>query len=158
MRGTGPSPIVSNCSLSPPPAHHGGVLDAIIDDDRMRGERGGGSTHDGRCYGFKCVYAEDTGFYCLTGAAEYERFMADNNMVKDIEEGKELFMELWAFRTPALRLKGGGRPSVGGDHPDRALRMVILFFNLDAEGLGNELFDDDSVTIKQLLRHYPNKE
>jgi hypothetical protein len=33
--------------------------------------------------------------------------------------------------------------------------MVILFFDLDADGLGDELFDDDSITIKQLMRHYP---
>lgn len=100
------------------------------------------------------MYAEDTKFYRLTGAAEYERFMADSNVVKDVEEGKELFMELWAFRTPALRCKDGG----GGDHPDGALGMVILFFDLDADTLGDELFDDYSVTIKQLLRRYPNKE
>nr|TKW27542.1 hypothetical protein SEVIR_3G263900v2 [Setaria viridis] len=135
-----------------------GELDAIIDDDRTGGLDVLVLGRDGQRYGFKCVYAEDTGFYRLTGAAEYERFMADSNVVKDVEEGKELFMELWAFRTPALRRKGGGgRPSVGGDHPDGALGMVILFFDLDADGLGDELFDDDSITIKQLLRHYPNK-
>ncbi|CAN6342174.1 unnamed protein product [Urochloa humidicola] len=130
-----------------------GELDAIIDDDRT----GGGLDvavlgRDGRRYDFKCVYAEDTGFYRLTGAAEYERFMADNGVVCDlVEEGKELFMEVWAFRSPALREGGGG-------HQEGALGMVIiLFFDLDADGLGDELFDDDSITVKQLMRHYPKE-
>ncbi|OEL22869.1 hypothetical protein BAE44_0016112 [Dichanthelium oligosanthes] len=126
-----------------------GELDAIIDDDRTGGLDVPVFDRDGRRYDFKCVYAEDTGFYRLTGAAEYERFMADNNVVRDVEEGKELFMELWAFRTPAS----------GSDHPsaEGALGMVILFFDLGADGLGDELFDDASVTIKQVLRHYPEE-
>ncbi|PAN19757.1 LOW QUALITY PROTEIN: hypothetical protein PAHAL_3G296900 [Panicum hallii] len=139
-------------------AHHtealpDGELDAIIDDDRTGGLNVPVLDREGRRYDFKCVYAEDTGFYRLTGTAEYERFMADKNVVRDVDEGKELFMELWAFRTPALGNKG--RASAGDQHPEGDLGMVILFFDLDADGLGDELFDDDSITIKQLMRHYP---
>ncbi|CAL4907982.1 unnamed protein product [Urochloa decumbens] len=133
-----------------------GELDAIIDDDRTGGLGVAVLGRDGRRYGFKCVYAEDTGFYRLAGAAEYERFMADSGVVHDVvEDGKELFMELWAFRSPAL-CEGVGA-GAGGDHPEGALGMVILFFDLDADGLGDELFDDDSITIKQLMRHYPKE-
>ncbi|KAL6873421.1 hypothetical protein ACP4OV_013503 [Aristida adscensionis] len=128
-------------------------LDAIIDDGRTGGLDVAVLDREGRRYGFKLVYAEDTGFYRLAGAAEYERFMADNGVVRDVAElGKELFMEVWAFRSPALRK--GGEAAVD-DHPDGALGMVILVFDLDADGLGDELFDDDSLSIKHLLRHYP---
>lgn len=134
-----------------------GELDAVIDDDRTSGLGVPVFGRDGRRYEFKCVYAEDTGFYRLVGASEYERFMGDHNVVRHVvEEGKELFMELWAFRSPALLRKGGG-VSVGGEHVDGALGMVILFFDLDADALGDELFDDDSLTIKQLLRHFPEE-
>ncbi|KAL6619314.1 hypothetical protein ACP70R_034453 [Stipagrostis hirtigluma subsp. patula] len=128
-----------------------GELDAIIDDDRTGGLDVPVFDRDGRRYEFKCVYAEDTGFYRLAGAAEYERFMVDNNVVRDVELGKELFMEVWAFRSPALQK---GQMSID-DHTDGALGMVILFFDLDADGLGDELFDDDSLTVKHMLRHYP---
>ncbi|KAL6861168.1 hypothetical protein ACP4OV_016868 [Aristida adscensionis] len=130
-------------------------LDAVIDDGRTGGLRVPVLDREGRRYEFRCVYAEDTGFYRLAGAAEYERFMADNGVVRDVAElGKELFMEVWAFRSPALR-KEDTAAATGDDHPDGALGMVILFFDLAADGLGNELFDDDSLTIKHLLRHYP---
>ncbi|TVU19231.1 hypothetical protein EJB05_35369, partial [Eragrostis curvula] len=131
-----------------------GEIDAIID---YSGETGGMAVpvfdRAGRRYEFKMAYAENTYFYRLVGAAEYERFMVDNSVVRDVHElGKELFMEVWAFRSPALRCKGN---MSNGDHPDGALGMVILFFDLDADGLGDEILDDDSLTIKHLMRHYP---
>ncbi|KAL6838268.1 hypothetical protein ACP4OV_031940 [Aristida adscensionis] len=75
-----------------------------------------------------------------------------NKVVRDVTElGKELFMEVWAFRPPVLRK---GEKQATADHPDGALGMVILFFDIKVDTLG-ELFDDDSLTLKQILRHYP---
>ncbi|TVU19227.1 hypothetical protein EJB05_35365, partial [Eragrostis curvula] len=131
-----------------------GEIDAIID---YSGETGGMAVpvfdSAGRRYEFKMAYAENTYFYRLVGAAEYERFMVDNHVVRDVHElGKELFMEVWAFRSPALRCKGNMSYD---DHQVGALGMVILFLDLDADGLGDEILDDDSLTIKHLMRHYP---
>ncbi|KAL6838267.1 hypothetical protein ACP4OV_031939 [Aristida adscensionis] len=129
-------------------------LDTIIDDDLTGGLPVAVLDRDGRRYDLRCLYAEDTGFYRLAGPAEYARFMADNNVVRDVAElGKELFMEVWAFRSPALRK--GEKQIDDDDHPDGALGMVILFFDLEADTLGDELFDDDSLTLKQILKHYP---
>jgi hypothetical protein len=120
-------------------------LGIVIDhDDRTGGLDVPVFDGDGARYDFKCVYAEDTGCYRLAVSADYERFMVANNMV-----GKELFMEVWTLRSPALRI--GGNKSAVNDHPDGALGMIILFFDLGTDGLGD---DDLSIrTIMHWLKH-----
>ncbi|TVU19230.1 hypothetical protein EJB05_35368, partial [Eragrostis curvula] len=109
---------------------------------------------DGTRYDFKCVSAEDRGFYRLAAASEseFERFMVDNTVVSDAADlGKDQhFMEVWVFRSPALRK---GRKPVDS-HRDGALGMVVLFFDdLDTEGLEDDVFDEDNGSILHLLRH-----
>ncbi|KAK3135637.1 hypothetical protein QOZ80_5BG0421560 [Eleusine coracana subsp. coracana] len=104
----------------------------------------------GRGYWFKIKYAEDTYNYRLVGpGGEYERFMVNNGVVKDVYEGKELFMQVWAFRSPALRQRVGKEYE---KHPDGGVGLFVLFFDLDDDGLGDEILDDESIAMKQLAR------
>ncbi|KAK3138889.1 hypothetical protein QOZ80_5AG0374750 [Eleusine coracana subsp. coracana] len=132
-----------------------GEIAAAID---YGGATGGGMNvplldRAGRGYGFKIKYAEDTYNYRLVGpGCEYERFMVNNGVVKDVDEGKELFMQVWAFRSPALRQRVGKEYE---KHPDGGVGFVVLFFDLDDDGLGDDILDDESIAIKQLARHHP---
>ncbi|TVU19228.1 hypothetical protein EJB05_35366, partial [Eragrostis curvula] len=92
----------------------------------------------------------------MTGGLDVPVFDRDgtrydfNNVV--CGDAPELFMEVWAFHSLALRK---GRKPVDGGHPDGALGMVVLFFDdLDTEESEDEVFDDDdNRPILHLLRH-----
>ncbi|KAL5202163.1 hypothetical protein ABZP36_013115 [Zizania latifolia] len=126
-------------------------LDRVIDDGLEVPVLDG----EGRRYHFRCCYAQGTRFYRLVGAGEYKRFMLNNDLVRDVAElGKTMLIKVFALRSPALRPKDRVEDD---DHPDGALGLIVLFFDLDADGatFGNELLDVDTLTLNQIMKFYP---
>jgi hypothetical protein len=73
--------------------------------------------------------------------------------VRDVAVGKHKLMKVFTFRSPALRPV---EVDLDDGHPDGALGMIVLFYDLDAkEAVKNELLDTDTLTVNQIMKHYP---
>uniref|UniRef100_A0A0E0DR25 Uncharacterized protein n=1 Tax=Oryza meridionalis TaxID=40149 RepID=A0A0E0DR25_9ORYZ len=105
-------------------------LDGVIDDgyDGDDGLEVPVFDEEGRRYDFRCGYNDGfTGQYQLVGAGgDYQRLMANNNVVRDVAElGKGVSFLVFTFRSAALLTKHKWEE----DHEaSGALCMVILFF------------------------------
>ena len=106
-------------------------LDGVLDDgyDGDDGLEVPVFDEEGRRYDFRCGYNDDgfTGQYQLVGAGgDYQRLMANNNVVRDVAElGKGVSFLVFTFRSAALLTKHKWEE----DHEaSGALCMVILFF------------------------------
>uniref|UniRef100_A0A0E0L221 Uncharacterized protein n=1 Tax=Oryza punctata TaxID=4537 RepID=A0A0E0L221_ORYPU len=105
-------------------------LDGVIDDgyDGDDGLDVPVFDEEGRRYDFRCGYNDGvTGRYQLVGAGDdYQRFMTNNNVVRDVAElGKGVSLLVFTFRSAALLTKHKWEE----DHAaSGALCMVILFF------------------------------
>jgi hypothetical protein len=131
-----------------------GELDSLVEDgDKLRAREMPVFDREGRRYGFEFMYY-DRDFYQLAGpGAEFERFMVDNNVARDVVElGKKMTMQIFAFRSLKLLAEGEGFQN----HPDGALGMIILF---SAESEDEDEYaemielDDDSMTVKEMIEH-----
>ncbi|EAZ39567.1 hypothetical protein OsJ_24004 [Oryza sativa Japonica Group] len=109
---------------------------------------------EGRRYGLTCGYSDYAMCYRLFGAArEFGRFRANNRELRDVAVGKDKLMKVFTFRSPALRPV---EVDLDDGHPDGALGMIVLFYDLDAkEAVKNELLDTDTLTVNQIMKHYP---
>nr|BAC84117.1 hypothetical protein [Oryza sativa Japonica Group] len=133
-------------------AHHGaftdGELDLVISDggDGRHGMEVPVFDGEGRRYGLTCGYSDYTMCYRLFGAAgEFGLFRANNREVRDVAVGKDKLMKVFTFRSPALRPV---EVDLDDGHPDGALGMIVLFYDLDAkEAVKNELLDTDTLTV-----------
>jgi hypothetical protein len=83
----------------------------------------------GNSYQMRLKYMEHSsskGYYRLCGVG-WSRFVRDKQLEEAMavanEMGRELELELWAFRSPELLPEGG---AVADHHPDGALGMAIL--------------------------------
>jgi hypothetical protein len=128
-------------------------LDILVEDgDKLRAREMPVFDCQGRRYGFEFMYY-DRDFYQLAGpGAEFERFMADNSVARDVVElGKKMTMQIFAFRSPKLLPEGKGFQN----HPDGALGMIILFCESEDEDEYAEMIelDDDSMTVKEMIKH-----
>ncbi|OEL19643.1 hypothetical protein BAE44_0019342 [Dichanthelium oligosanthes] len=72
------------------------------------------------------------GCYRLFGGG-WGHFVGDNQLAEALaaakEAGRELEVELWAFRSAELRLPGRRRAEAADQHPDGALGVAILIRN-----------------------------